>query len=299
MTSVEKTIEKDFSLFFRDSIDELNRLNKEESNTQNKKKQVVIEVAKRLELEGKVPIDTICMIVIKNLQDVLKPRSIREYLPEKYKPLHKVNNAKKQKSIQIESISVDNLAAVPPLNREEVVDIDTIVIDTKDKISIEEKEAESIQPFSPVDISMTDADLVTSFESHPTIMSDTPPQQQDPKIVTSITRCGECPKKDIIIDNKDCKILELTEIIEKSNQFTTAEKLVAKKDSDDNKEAMGDIIEFECPKTYREVSEYIKPFFSMGNYVKIYFRVRINATTRKILSFDFGKLDQYRNMNGD
>jgi hypothetical protein len=39
MKLVEKTIEKNFSLFFRDPIDELNQLNKEEVNTQNKKKQ--------------------------------------------------------------------------------------------------------------------------------------------------------------------------------------------------------------------------------------------------------------------
>ncbi len=83
----------------------------------------------------------------------------------------------------------------------------------------------------------------------------------------------------------------------RENQFTTAEKLVARKNPDDNKEVMEDLIEFECYKTYTEASEYVRLFFSFGNNAKIYFCGRVNATTRKLLAFDFGKLDQYRNIN--
>ncbi len=293
MKSVGKTIEKDFSPFFRDPIAKLNRLNKEEANTQKEKKQLVIDVAMRLEHEEDVAVDNICRIIIKNLQVELKPRTIREYLPEKYKQLHKVNNAKKQKSKQPGPLATHNLAAEPPLNQEEVDYKETLLIDTKDKISIHGEE--DIQPLSTTDISMINTDLVTSFEHHPTLNSDTPlllPQQQEPIIATSITKCPECHKKDIII-------LELEEAIKNSSPFTTAEKLVAGKITDDNKEAVEDIIEVECYKIYRETSEYVGSFFHLGNNAKIYFTVIINATTRKLISFDFGKLDQYRNMDGN
>ena len=115
MTSSEKTVEKDFSMFFMDPRAELKKLNEEEANTHKKKKQVVIDLAKRLELE-EVPLDKICMIIIKNIQDLLKPRTIREYLPVNYKLLHKVVNAKKQKSKQPEPLDIHDLAALPPLN---------------------------------------------------------------------------------------------------------------------------------------------------------------------------------------
>jgi hypothetical protein len=282
-----KSVEKDFSHFFRVPIAELNKLNKEEANTQKKKKQVVIDLAMRFEQEEDVAVDKICRIIIKYLQVELEPRTIREYLPEKYKSLPRVINAKKQKSKRPEPLEIHNLAAVPPLNQEEVIDYkETLLIDTKDKISIDQEGG--IQPLSTVDISLVDTDVVEllSLQAEPQLQKNL----EIKALTSSIDKCLECPKKDI-------KILELTEIIEKSNQFTTAEKSVTGKIPYDNKEAVEDILEFECYKIYREVSEYVGSFFSSGNSARIHFCGRINATTRKLLSFDLGKLDQYRNIN--
>jgi hypothetical protein len=266
MKLVEKTIEKNFSLFFRDPIDELNQLNKEEVNTQNKKKQIVIELAKRLELEGDVAIDTICMIIIQNLQGVLKPRTIREYLSEKYKPLHRVINAQKQKNEQPELIPMDNLAAEPPLNQEAGSDMDTIVIDTKDKISIEEKEA-SIQPFSPVDISVLDVNLVKSSikpETHSY-------EQAESDYNIRQNECPECPKKYV-------KILELTEIIEKLEKFTTADKLL------DNKE-----VPYEFNILFEELRNKMQEIFRLlGDKVKVNFKGVVDTTTGETTLLFYG-----------
>ena len=112
MTSSETTIEKDFSLFFTDPIAELNKLNKDEANTQKKKKQIVIDVASRLELKENVPRDTICRIMIKHLDGVVSARLVRECLPNEYKQEYKSENAKRQKKLRPENSSIGNLAAV-------------------------------------------------------------------------------------------------------------------------------------------------------------------------------------------
>lgn len=279
MTPSGKTIEKDFSLFFTDPIVELNRLNIEEANTQKKKKQIVLDLAKRLEMEGEVPLDDICMIITKNLQGVLKDRTIREYLPDKYKSSYRSMNAKKQRPAQSEPVTMDNLAAVPPLNREEADDIDTLVIDSKNKISID-KEA-SIRPFSPVDISLIDTDLVRSSECRSSLKSDTPPppqQQEEPKIVTSITKCPECIKKDMIIGNQDCKILQLTEIVEKSEKFVSADKLV------DNKK-----IPFEFDISPEELRKKMHEIFNLlGDKVKVRFKGIVDISTGETILLFYG-----------
>jgi hypothetical protein len=264
MKSIETTtIEKDFSLFFRDPIAKLNKLNKEEANTQKEKKQVVIDSAMRLEQEEDVAVDKICRIIIKNLQVELKPRTIREYLPEKYKSLQKVNNARKQKSKQPGPLAIHKLAAVPPLNQEGD-DKETILIDTKDDISIED---ETIQPFSPVDISVLDVDLVKS-----SIKSETQsPEQVESDYNARQNKCPECPKKDI-------KILELTEIIEKSEKFTTADQLV------DNKE-----VSYEFDIQFEDLREKMQEIFRLlGDKVKVNFKGVVDCTTGETTLLFYG-----------
>jgi hypothetical protein len=267
MTTLEKKKEKekDFSSYFRDLVPEIRKLNKEEADTQKKKKEKVMDVAMRLEQKEDIAIEKICRIIIKYLKVELKPRTIREYLPDKYKSPYRSMNAKKQKKRPLEHVSTPSLAAVPPLNQEEGDDDkEILVIDRKDALSIDDG---TIQPFSPVDISMMDLDLVRRS----TKSEDWQPLEQD-KTDRNTTqyKCLECPKKDIKIDNLVYENLELKETIEKSEKFTTADKLF------DNKKENS----FEFVTFLKELNNKIQEILSLqDNTDKVRIKVVVDPTT--------------------
>src|SRR2546425_3860195 len=91
---------------FQDAIVELDRI-EEDSNAQKRK--VVQQLAK--DLEGKIPIETIAMEIVKQLEGRVSGRFVRVCLDEKYKQEYRVKNARKQK---------DGLAALQPLNSDNI-----------------------------------------------------------------------------------------------------------------------------------------------------------------------------------
>ena len=92
--------------------------------------------------------------------------------------------------------------------------------------------------------------------------------------------------------------LELSQVIDQLNQFRTADTLSKSKEdlekSKDISAVKDDVAEFEEYKTYREVSEYVIPFYRLGNSTKIPFAIRVDFSNRKLLSFQLGKVDQFR-----
>ena len=107
---------------------------------------------------------------------------------------------------------------------------------------------------------------------------------------------------EMVLD-REIKIFELREALEKSHQFQTADKL-SKSNSEDSERSKGvtgveeDVAEFEEYKTYREVREYVRPFFEFGNGTEIPFTIRVDTTNRKLLTFHLGKLDEFKRGNG-
>jgi hypothetical protein len=113
--------DNDISSIFEAAIDKLDNI---DSEAKKQKKQIISELAKKL--EEKIPVNTISIEIVNRLRGRSSPRFIRQCLDEKYKQKSRVENARKQKKEeeegrkkkQQEQICKESLAAVSPLNQE-------------------------------------------------------------------------------------------------------------------------------------------------------------------------------------
>ncbi|HEY6163840.1 MAG TPA: hypothetical protein VIW25_02930 [Nitrososphaeraceae archaeon] len=111
--------DNDISSIFEAAIAKLDNI---DSEAKKQKKQIIIELAKKL--EEKIPVNTISIEIVNRLHGRSSERFIRQCLDEKYKQKSRVENARKQKKKeegkkeQQEQICNENLAALPPLNQE-------------------------------------------------------------------------------------------------------------------------------------------------------------------------------------
>ena len=101
--------EKEISSIFQWTKFEIGRIT---SFAHGKKQQIIKETASKL--EGKIPMDTIAMEIVIQLQGMVSPRLIHKCLDEKYKQKYRYENAKKQKITQ-------GLAAKVPLDEQHQV----------------------------------------------------------------------------------------------------------------------------------------------------------------------------------
>jgi hypothetical protein len=89
-------------------------LDKVDEQAKKEKKQIVKDLAK--DLEGKIPIGTICIEIINQLRGKVSERTIHKCLDEKYKQQYRIENARKQKERHEGKEGNENLAALMPLN---------------------------------------------------------------------------------------------------------------------------------------------------------------------------------------
>jgi len=92
LENIRESHDTEVTLLFEDVRQKLGKLEKQ---TEQKKKEIVIELAKSL--EGKIPTDTICMEIVDRLDGLVSDSLIRDCLSEKYKQEYRRMNAKKQK----------------------------------------------------------------------------------------------------------------------------------------------------------------------------------------------------------
>ena len=105
---------------FKDAHEKLEKIDNE---AKEKKKDVVVKLAKNL--EDKIPKDTICKTIIYRLGSIVDDRFIRQCLPEDYKQKRYSENAKKQK---IRPKIQQNLAVLTPLNQEDEEEKQEVVV---------------------------------------------------------------------------------------------------------------------------------------------------------------------------
>src|SRR5215469_348929 len=122
-TCQPKSNEEEISSCFQVAIEKLEKVN---ADTKQKKTQIVQDLAK--DLEEKIPTDSICNEIIHQLRHKVSERPIRQCLDEKYKDNRRVKNARKQKK---KHQSTEDSAALVPLNDRQ--EEKKIVIDTSGK----------------------------------------------------------------------------------------------------------------------------------------------------------------------
>ena len=85
------------------------KLDKTDEQAKKEKKNIVKDLAR--DLEGKIPLETICIEIVNQLRGRVSERFIRESLEDRYKQEYRAENAKKQKKRHKAKESYENLAA--------------------------------------------------------------------------------------------------------------------------------------------------------------------------------------------
>lgn len=318
MVNDENNLDNEVSALFNNAKEKIKVV---ENNSVHQKKQIIIELAKSL--EGRIVTNTICIEIKHQLRGVgVSDRHIEECLEEKYKQAHRVRNASKRNRSKSESIQLmENLAAIPRLNQQEddLMEID----EEEDKISMNKEQLENIVETSNGQILILndterDQSIDSDLSKKPSAKANTEVQLKEnlldelstktshqgeetegyqssvpSNISTRSISCSQCVKKDV--QNRVLKSInfELAEVIKEFDQLKTADKL-PKSSQDNNEESKDsltnklDIAEFEDYKSFKEVSEYVKPFFKLGNNARIPFSIKIDMAKRKLISLRLG-----------
>lgn len=129
--------EAEVSLLFEDAKAKLEKI---DVQAEKEKKQIIIQLAK--DLEEKIPTDTISIEIVNQLHDRVSERFIHNCLEEKYKQKYRVENARKQK--KKDTVHIENLAVVAPLNQEAKTKEVILEVDGREETILPPSSKESI-----------------------------------------------------------------------------------------------------------------------------------------------------------
>jgi hypothetical protein len=266
LVTIEK--EKDIVLLVENAIHKLKGV---KEYTEKENKQIVSNLAK--DLEGIMPMGTICMEIISRLHDHLSPRTIRKYLDVKYKVKSRVDNARKQKKNNQSS-----LAALGPLNNVSGM----VVVNDRNEISFPDVNNKQSLQSSEISV-IENSKAIRSLYQQESLNST---EQEQPSIGqdnTEITECRGCVQRDE-------KIKELEESHQKVQQFTPADKMGPFVATESHKEKIEEPIEFEVSKMGWEIRDFFISNNIRSTKDTIWFSGRIDRTTGKIINFDLGRI---------
>jgi hypothetical protein len=279
---LEKFKEKDAetSLLFEDAIEKLDKI---DVHANDSKKQIVRELAKNL--EGKIPTDTISMEITDQLRGRVSPSFIRECLDEKYKVKFRAENAKKQKPIPQRGLVLAPVVALKQQKElEEVTEQETIekvdtIVDTGDKISIEEKKKD--EPSTTIDFS-----VMTNKTIIPVSYQQQQEHQLKAKTYLGLEEYSSC--KEPVEENR-----ELKQALEESSHLITADKIGSATTSvyDKDTDTANNILPFEFFVSYRELQNHVSSFQYKSNSGKVWFSGKINKNTGEVMSSNVGRID--------
>jgi hypothetical protein len=265
--------DKEISWLFDEARSHLDNI---ENNSKQQKKQVAKDLAKSL--EGKIPIDSICIEITNQLRGKISESFVRQCLDDKYKKSYRAENAKKQNKKQTPNEykeGVEKLASIP--TRNPVTKDKKILIDTDGRILFEENHDDKDE----------DDKRFTSMKSATTIKNDYPEvyshehehKQSKQVEYLGLVECSEC--KELQMENE-----ELKEALKRSSQFVTADKAISdvmtRDESDVNS---NDWIPFAFPMLYEDLRKQMQSIFSNAcSYSEIWFSGKVNRKTREVLS---------------
>ncbi len=280
---VEENCDIEISALFQNARDVLKKL---DTNVNQQKKQIVVELAKNL--EKRIQLDTICMEIVTQLRGQVSERFVRQCLDEKYKQKSRIENARRQKKqnyLENEK-DIDKLAAVTPLNQE--YENDKIILVEANGQAIVQKDGDNNDKL------FSDMDDYDSTKDNTQLLSSKLSHQKEQKqrlgMKNDRLRLKECPScKELQLQN-----LELEEALRKLNQFTFADKM--KSNNNNNKNAMisNNILDFEFCKPYVELSKYVSSFLPFGPTVDVWFSGKIDTSTRKVISSGYGRVRRHQ-----
>ncbi len=266
-------------------VDARDKLEKVEANAIKQKKQIVVDLAKSL--EGKIPMDSICMEIINQLRGQVSASFIRQCLDEKYKQKTRVDNARKQQ--QKQKVQQDEkLATVTSLNQEDAEDKkEVIVVDVDGRMSVqEEDESNDEQPFSTSKEPFTTKDGEYVVEATTTSSQEV---EQPPKKQQALP---DTQAKILSPKDQDSNSVEPEDISHNSSQIVasnSASSVISSKYINDS-DAEDHIIQFEFSLLYGEIRRHMAPLYQkIGDNGKIWFSGKIDKRTREVIYLKLGR----------
>jgi hypothetical protein len=284
--TAEKKLDAEVSGLFDEARDKLEKI---DEKADRQKKQIVVELAK--DLDDKIRTDSICMEIVDALRGQVSPRFIRECLDEKYKQKPRMQNARKQQKRlrRHQPDSIDNLAALPPLNQE-AEPKKVVMLGVEGEAMLQEEEEEhdpddegdggDAQSTITIESSTTKCDSLTQLE---------PPypqeQQKEPeKPSTAYPNGNDLRGEDA----------EPEEDLEVPSQFIGQDE-AAHAFTHNNKpdEPEGVILNFEFSMVFRDIRNHMATIFkNVGDRGNVWFSGKIDRKTGKVISAGFGRLNQ-------
>lgn len=242
----------------RNAIDQPKKV---DTNSNRQKKQIITELARRLE-EKVIPINTICIEIVNQLRGFVSESFVRKCLDQKYKDPRRSQNAKQQNKVHLTKPKTDPKSKLDSLKKidkeypEAIIsdnsdDIDDLaLLGTLDQEIVKEEEEDQLQEIVAIADANGSQMLIRRDENNrfdEDIHGDTKYRDLDSKIplteknnqtTTDLlcepiqqilpSKCSDCERKDILIHLKNITIEELEQAIEKSTQLVSADKLADK-----------------------------------------------------------------------
>lgn len=291
LDSVEKTHDAEISLLFEEARDKLDNIEKQ---AKEKKKQIVADLAEKL--EGKIATDTISIEIVNQLRGQVHEGFVRECLPEKYKQKYRVKNARKQKR-QLESKVNDKLAKVTTLNQDEEEEEEEekkelIMVDVDGRTSTQKDEHEPPST-TTTDLDTTTTDMTFIIPIH--LLQSQKQQDQEQKLKKPIDQnheLVECHSCQVLYDEN----LQLKETLKRSHQLITADKMLTEPHEstyDDHADTSNDILPFELSVPYKDTQRYMQELFQKtGGNGRVWISGKINTKTGMVTSSTLGRMNQ-------
>lgn len=288
--TVEKTIE------LRDSATIINDAKEKLRNLERTRKQIVIDTAIELEQNGKIPIHGICSFLAQELVELLKPRTVREYLPEKYKNRAQSENASKQKRTQLTNKGQHLAASSPPnLSIKDIKKEVTVLEVDNHKVFVAGIEAD-IRSSSPLDnetrdISVVDTALIDSDRSLP-IEEHSSEFNQLKNLDKRNSNCIQCVKKDQTILEEKKQNNQLKEAIKKlpksiQDNISILEFL----NNDKNDSSSRD---FKLDISWKEIDRCLPPLILREDDTMLTILGKIDSITGEVISTNLKKFNSFK-----
>jgi hypothetical protein len=248
------------------------------------KKQIVRNLAKSL--EGKIPIDSICIEITNQLRGRISESFVRQCLDDKYKQNHRAENAKKQNRKQIpykNKEDIEKLATLTSLNQEDHND-KIIMVEANGQALVKRKgnEIPDDESFLNLKDPFTTDETKTRLSSD---MSHHEEQKQQLKlkpIDSGLEECSGCQEL-------NAKVIELSDALKKATQFVIADKTVYPDQSHKSRE----IVHFEYSMIFDKMQKYLAPLYpKIGPHGDVWLKGQIDKKSDKVISLDFGRIDQ-------
>ena len=276
-----ENLDKEISWLFDEARSHLEKIR---TNADQQKKQIVRNLAKSL--EGKIPIDSICIEITNQLNGRVSESFVRQCLDDKYKQSHRAENAKKQNRKQTpykNKEDLEKLATLTSLNQE----------DHNDKIIMVEANGQALvqregndNPHDELFLNLKDpstTDETKTRLSSKMSRDDEPKQQLELKSADSgLKECSGCQEL-------HAKVIELSDALKKATQFEIADKTVYPDQSPET----NDIVLFEYSMVFDKMQKYLAPLYlKIGPHGDVWLKGQIDKKTSKVVSLDFGRINQ-------